>query len=156
MRYLVLLFFAALVMLNEPIASASERGQPAVGDQADSIAASPAAVPVADMLSLVTPAGEVSIAIAQLSSSIEVSPGVPRHVWYQDAASSQSQLTNYYGMSLAAIQEGMRLLCFNPAISYRSTAIATYHQASYSPNYSSRGQTNPRRSSTEAGPRRLL
>ena len=111
MRYLVLLFVAALVMLNEPIRSATDNGAAAVGGQDVGSVVAPAAAPAAlDVLSsspdVVTSHEHACCIQPSATSAISERYQHDGYNYAPTAATNFDQLT-----AVATTQEGSRLLC---------------------------------------------
>jgi hypothetical protein len=124
MRYLVLLFFA-IVLLNEPTISVTVGGHASAGDQVTCCSSSPADLPTARDQLVSSP--NITIKIVeqdQISPADEVSPEVSRRVWYRDSQCSSSTASPHSAYP-AVIQERMRLLCFGQAETSHDYDIST-------------------------------
>jgi hypothetical protein len=113
MRYLVLLFAAALMILNEPIKSATDGDHVTVGGQDVSSVAAPATAPAAlDVLSsssTVATSLNAPACCIQPSATTAISERSQRDGYNY----APTDATNFDQLpAVASTQEGSRLLCF--------------------------------------------
>lgn len=126
MRYLVLLFVAAFMMLNEPSKPIVDSGQSAVDDQIANSTVTPATPPTAANVLATNPtAANIDLAYAQPPTLAVNLEGLQR-IWYNSTSSTINAALNFNQPQILALtQEGSRCLCFGLTSYYQSCSSST-------------------------------